>query len=220
MLKYGFCVSIKNMITLNAQKRSKTDDLAEIRKNGSVPAVVYGAGVENTPISVPAIDFKKVYKVAGETGAISLNIDGKTVSALIHDIQLDPIRGFALHVDFLVVDMKKTIHANVPLEFTGVSEAVKSGSGVLVKVLHELEVVSLPADMPHSLTVDISKLVTLDDNVFASDIALPTGVSLAGEPDEVVAAVTAVHVESEEEKPLDLASIEVEKKGKKDEEEK
>ncbi len=211
-------VKLPDMITLNAQKRSKADKLDEIRKNGMIPAVVYGAGVENTPISVPAIDFKKVYKQAGETTAITLNIDGKTVSALIHDIQLDPIRGFALHVDFLAVDMKKTIHAHVPLEFTGVSEAVKSGAGVLVKVLHELEVVSLPAEMPHSLAVDISKLATLDDNVFASDIVLPKGVSLVGDQHEVVAAVTAVHEEKEEEKPIDLANIEVEKKGKKEEE--
>jgi large subunit ribosomal protein L25 len=205
------------MITLNAQKRSKTDDLVKVRKDGLVPAVVYGAGVENTPISVPAIDFKKIYKEAGETTAISLSIDGKIVPALIHDIQLDPIRGFAQHVDFLAVDLKKKISTHVPLEFTGVSEAVKSGSGVLVKVLHEIEVEALPSDMPHSLSVDISKLVTLDDNVFASDISLPKGVTLIANAEDVVAAVTAMHEEKEETPALDLSSIEVEKKGKKEE---
>ena len=206
------------MITLNAQKRSKTDDVKDIRKNGSIPSVVYGAGVENTPISVPAIDFKKIYKQAGETTAIHLDISGKVVPVLIHGIQLDPIRGFALHVDFLAVDMKKTINAHVPLEFIGVSEAIKSGLGVLVKVLHELEVTALPADMPHSLQADISKLVTLEDNIFASDIVLPKGVILAGVSDEVVAAITEVHEEKEAEPALDLSAIEVEKKGKKEEE--
>lgn len=205
------------MITLNAQKRSKTDDLVKVRKDGLVPAVVYGAGVENTPISVPAIDFKKIYKEAGETTAISLSIDGKITPVLIHDIQLDPIRGFAQHVDFLAVDLKKKISTHVPLEFTGVSEAVKSGSGVLVKVLHEIEVEALPSDMPHSLSVDISKLVTLDDNVFASDISLPKGVTLIANAEDVVAAVTAMHEEKEETPALDLSSIEVEKKGKKEE---
>ncbi len=204
------------MITLNAQKRSKTDDVAEIRKNGSVPAVVYGAGVENTPISVPAIDFKKVYKEAGETTAITLNVDGTNIPALVHDIQLDPIRGFALHVDFLAVDLKKEIHAHVPLEFVGTSEAVKSGAGVLMKVLHEIEVAALPADMPHTLTVDISKLSTLDDNVIASDVALPAKVTLVTLAEEVVAAISAVH-EEKEEAAVDLSSIEVEKKGKKEE---
>jgi len=205
------------MITLNAQKRSKADKLDAIRKNGLVPAVVYGAGVENTPISVPAPEFKKIYKEAGETTAINLNVDGKMIPVLIHDIQRDAIRGFATHVDFLAVDMKKDITAHVPLEFVGVSEAVKSGAGVLVKVLHEIEVTALPSNMPHSLSVNISKLVTLEDNVFASDIVLPSGVILETNPEEVVAAVTPLHEEVET-APLDLSSIEVEKKGKKDEE--
>ncbi len=205
------------MITLNAQKRSKADKLDEVRKNGMIPAVVYGAGVENTPISIPAKDFKKVYKEAGETTAISLMVDGKSMPALIHDMQLDAIRGFAKHVDFLVVDMKKEITAHVPVEFTGVSEAVKGGA-VLVKVLHEIEVAALPADMPQHLVADIAKLVTLEDNVFVSDITLPKGVTLVTGAEEVVAAVTAAHEEVES-APLDLSSIEVAKKGKKDEEE-
>jgi large subunit ribosomal protein L25 len=178
--------------------------------------VVYGAGVENTPVSVPAIDFKKVYKEAGETTTISLNVDGKDLPVLIHEIQLDPIRGFALHIDFLCVDLKKKITASVPVEFSGVSEAIKTGLGVLVKVLHEVEVESLPSDMPHSLTADISKLVTLDDNVFASDIKLPKGVELITGMEEVVAAVAPMHEEKEETAPIDLANIEVEKKGKKE----
>jgi len=202
------------MITLNAQKRSKADKVADIRKNGLVPAVVYGAGVENTSISVPAKDYKKVYKEAGETTAINLIVDGKNISVLIHAMQLDAVRGFATHVDFLSVDMKKDITANVPLEFTGNSDAVKAG-GVLVKVLHEVEITSLPANMPHSLNVDITKLVTLEDNVFVSDIILPPNVKMITSMEEVVAAVTGAHEEVET-APLDLSNIEVSKKGKKE----
>ena len=204
------------MITLNAQKRSKTEKMVTIRKNELVPAVVYGAGVENTPISVPAKDFKKIYKEAGETTTISLNLDGKEIPVLIHALQRDPVRGFALHVDFLAVDLKKTISAHVPVEFTGVSAAVKSG-GVLVKVLHEIEVSALPNEMPHSLIADITKLVTLEDNVFVSDIKLPSGVKMITPGIEVVAAVTGAHEETES-APIDLANIAVEKKGKKEEE--
>ncbi len=204
------------MIILNAQKRSKAEALADVRKNGSVPAVVYGAGVENTPVSISAADFKKVYKEAGETTTIGLSIDGKEVPVLIHDIQLDPIRGFAIHVDFLAVDLKKEISAHVPLEFVGSSNAVKAG-GVLVKVLHEIEVSALPTNMPHTLSVDISKLETLEDNVYVSDVVLPANVTLVTDAEEVVAAVSSAHEEVET-APLDLSSIEVEKKGKKDEE--
>ncbi len=205
------------MIKLNAQKRSKIDNVANLRKNGFVPAVVYGAGVENTPVSISAVDFKKVYKQAGETATIGLSIDGKEFPVLIHDIQVDPVRGFALHADFLVVDLKKELTASIPLEFVGVSEAVKSGA-VLVKVLHEVEVSALPANIPQVLSVDISKLVTLEDNVYVSDIVLPANVSMVTELDEVVAAVTGAHEEVET-APLDLSSIEVEKKGKQEDEE-
>ncbi len=204
------------MITLNAQKRSKTDKVAIIRKNELVPAVVYGAGVENTPISVPVKDFKKIYKEAGETTAISLNLEGKVIPVMIHDLQRDPVRGFALHVDFLAVDLNVEITASVPVEFIGNSAAVKAGA-VLVKVLHEVEVSALPEALPHSLNADITKLATLEDNVFASDIILPAGVTLVTEADEVVAAVTGAHEEVES-APLDLSAIAVEKKGKKEEE--
>lgn len=206
------------MITLNAQKRSKADSLDAIRKEGNIPAVVYGAGVENTSISVPAPEFKKVYKQAGETTTISLAFDGTQVPVLIHDMQLDPIKGFAIHVDFLAVDLKKEITASVPVEFIGISEAVKSGVGVLVKVLHEVEVSALPTDMPHTLEVDISKLATLDDNVIAADIKLPKGVTLVTGAEEVIAAVTPVH-EEKESAPIDLSAIEVQQKGKKEDEE-
>lgn len=205
------------MITLNTQERSKTDNLEKIRKDELIPAVVYGVGVENTLISVPAKEFKKIYKEVGETSTITLTLKGKIVSVLVHDMQLDPVKGNVIHLDFLAVDLKKKITANVPIEFTGVSAIVKSGQGILVKVLHEVEVSALPADMPHSLVADISKLETLDDNVFAVDIVLPKNIELLTGLEEVVAAVTATHEEVET-APVDLASIEVEKKGKKDEE--
>ncbi len=211
------------MITLHAQKRSKTDKLADLRKAGLVPAVVYGAGVENTPISVPAVDFKKVYKEAGETSAISLKVTDsstqavKNMSCIIHELQRDPVRGTAMHVDFLSVDMHKSINAHVPVEFVGASEAVKNGVGTLVKVMHEIEVSALPADMPHNIEIDVSALATLDDQILISDIKFPAGVVPVAQGDEVVVSVTPVHEEVES-APLDLSAIEVEKKGKKDEE--
>lgn len=212
--KNGFYASIKTMITLNAQKRSKTDKLESLRSNGMVPAVVYGAGVENTPISVQMSEFKKVYKEAGETTTISLVLDGKTIPVMIHDLQRHPVKDTAQHVDFLAVDLAKTIEAEIPLVFTGVSNAVKAG-GVLVKVMHEVTVSALPANMPHELTVDISKLVTLEDNVYVKDITLPANVTMVSDAGDVIAAVTPA-TEEKEESPIDLSKIEVEKKGKKE----
>lgn len=206
------------MINITATKRSKTDSLAEIRKNGRVPAVVYGASVENTPISVPSSDFVKVFKEAGESSAIMLDVGGKKIDVLIHEVQADPIRGFPVHVDFLAIDVNKAIEVAVPLEFEGVSAAVKGGLGSLVKVLHEVEIMALPKELPHSLHVDISKLATLDDQIHVADIMLPVGVVMMTGADEVVALVAAAKEEKEEAAPADLSAIEVEKKGKKEEE--
>src|SRR3989344_5867558 len=116
--------------------------------------------------------------------------------------------------------MTKKIKVKVPLEFNGVSDAVKNGLGNLVKVLHEVEVEALPKDLPHGLSVDISKLKTLEDNVLVADIVLPEGVIIEGDPSAVVASIIEQKEEKfEEAPPPDLAAIEVsEERGKKVEE--
>src|SRR6185369_10528595 len=133
--------------------------------------------------------------------------------------QVDPVTDEPIHVDFLAIDMKKNIRVKVPLVFEGISNAVKSGIGNLVKVLHEIEVEALPKDLPHNLIVDISKLETLQDNIVVSDIKLPSGVVAITNAGDVVASVV-MQVEEKEEvaPPVDLSAIEVEKKGKKEEE--
>ncbi len=205
------------MTNINATKRSKTDSLAKIRKDGGIPAVVYGARVENTSISVPSSDFAKAFKEAGESSPVVLVVGGKNIDVLIHDVAVDPVKGFPIHVDFLAIDVNIAVKVNVPLEFEGISGAVKGGLGNLVKVLHEVEIEALPKELPHSLTVDISKLATLEDKVLVSDIKLPKGVTMITDGEEAVALV-AVIKEEKEEVPVDLSAIEVEKKGKKEEE--
>lgn len=205
------------MNTLTATKRSKSDVLGDIRTNGMIPAVLYGARVENTSLSVPRVEFEKIFKIAGESNTISLKIEEKTVDVLIHDVQVDPIRGFPIHVDFLAIDMNKSITVTVPLSFIGVAPAEKNGLGTLVKVAHEIEIEALPKDLPHDIEVDISTLETLENQIHAKDLKLPTGVTLVTDEDEVIALVATV-AEEKEETPVDLSSIEVEKKGKKEEE--
>ncbi len=205
------------MQTLTATKRSKTDKLATMRNNGMVPAVVYGALVPNTSISVPSTDFIKVLKAAGESSTIELTLAGKKIDVLIHDVQVDPVKGFPIHVDFLAIDMNKPVEVLVPLEFTGISGAEKAGLGSLMKVLHEISIEALPKDLPHTIIVDISSLETLENQIHVRDIIAPKGVSILTEADEVVALVAPAKAEKvEEEAPVDLSSIEVDKKNKKD----
>ena len=219
------------MNILTATKRSKTDKLASIRNNGMIPAVVYGAQVENTLVSVLSTDFVKVLKIAGESSTIVLDITGpsekgsvegkvgasKKVDVLIHEVQVDPVKGHPIHVDFLAIDMNKPVEVTIPLEFIGLAKAEKDGLGTLVKVLHEIDIEALPKDLPHNIVVDVTGITTLEDQIHVSDIKLPKGVTLITDGEEVVALVAAVKEEVEV-TPVDLSSIEVEKKGKKEEE--
>ncbi len=213
-----FRASICPMTTLTATKRSKTDRLGDIRKGGMVPAVVYGARVENTSISVPSVNFGKVFKEVGESSTVELDLEGKKIDVLIHNVQVDPVKGFPIHADFLAVDMNKPVHVSVALEFTGVAPAEKAGLGSLMKVLHEVEIKALPKNLPHSIIVDISPLETLEHQIHVRDLILPSGVEMLTDTEEVVALVAPAKEEKVEEAPVDLSAIEVEKKGKKEEE--
>ena len=207
------------MFAIKAKTRDASVKVDALRKSGEIPAVFYGAGKETTSISVGTVEFKKVWREAGESSAVKITTPDGVIDALIHEVQVDPITEEPIHVDFLAIDMKKKIRVNVPLEFVGVSNAVKSGIGNLVKSIHELEVEALPADLPHSLSADISKLETLKDQIFVYDVEIPAGVTLISNPSDVVASIIE-QVEEKEEVvvPVDLSAIEVEKKGKKDEE--
>ncbi len=212
------------MNTLTATKRSKTEKLANIRNNGMVPAVVYGAQVENTPISVSSVDFGKIYKLVGETNTIVLEIEDKKtktkkkVDVLIYDRQIHPVNELVVHIDFLAVDMGKVIEVKVPIEFIGKSLAEKNNLGVLVKVLHEFEIQALPKNIPDKIIVNISSLAELDSQIHTKNVEIPTGVKMITEGDEVVALIAPIKEEEiVEESPVDLSAIEVEKKGKKEE---
>jgi len=207
------------MFVIKATKRNEGVNVDTLRKTGEIPAVFYGAGKTTTSISLSIIDFKKIWREAGESSTVKISVGDNNIDALIHEVQVHPVTGEPIHVDFLAVDMNKKIKVNVPLEFVGISNAVKNGLGNLVKTLYEVEVEALPKDLPHDLEVDISKLETVKDQVFVSDIKLPTGVVIVTEGHEVVASIV-LQVEEKEEvvAPIDLSAIEVEKKGKKEEE--
>ncbi len=206
------------MFVIKAKKRDSGANLEVLRKTGGLPAVFYGVGQNTTSITIETTPFKKVWREAGESSAVKISTPEGDIDALIHEVQVDPVTDEPIHVDFLVIDMKKNIRVNIPLVFEGVSGAVKSGAGNLVKVLHEIEVEALPGNLPHNLIVDISSLEGIDNQIFVSDIKLPTGVVAITSGTDVVASIVAQVEEKEETAPVDLSAIEVEKKGKKDEE--
>jgi large subunit ribosomal protein L25 len=204
------------MLTLKAEIRDvKTTTPATIRKAGKIPAVFYGKKEASTSISIPKLDFMKVWKEAGESSVVKLDTPDGEKESFIHDVDIDPVSGAPRHADFYVFEKGHKVEVALPLEFTGVSPAVKDLGGTLVKVLHEIKVEAMPKDLPHNLVIDISALAQFGDQILAGQIALPHGVELKETTEEVVATVSAPREEKEEEvAPMDLSSIEVEKKGK------
>lgn len=207
------------MLTLKAETRDTKTDASLVRKAGKLPAVFYGKKEASMPISLSLGDFLKVWKEAGESTVVTLETGEGSKESLIHDVDLDPVTGVPLHADFYVFEKGHKVEVALPIEFTGVSAAVKDLGGTLVKVLHELKIEAMPKDLPHNITVDISSLAQFGDQILARDLTMPKGVELKALPEEVIATVSAPREEKEEEAaPVDLSSIEVEKKGKTEEE--
>ncbi len=202
------------MITLQVEKRDLKSPLGELRKSGKIPAVFYGKKEASTPIQLSQAIFEKTLKEAGESTILHLEGNNIDVDVLIHDVDLDPVTDKPRHADFYAIEKGKTLEISVPLEFIGVAPAVKELGGILVKVMHEVEIEALPKDLPHNITVDISSLKTFDDVIKAEDIKLPAGVTLKVKAEEVVASVYEPKEEVEEAAPVDLSAIEVAKKGK------
>ena len=170
----------------------------QLRQAGLVPGVVYGHGSENLNVTVPRVSLEQTLKVAGENTMLELEIgDGKTKHVLIHDLQRDPVKELLNHVDFLEVRLDQKIKADVPLEFTGESVAVKELSGVLVRNIQHIEVEALPQNLPHNIEVDISRLKTFEDRVTAADLKVGSDVKILSKPDAIIALVVPPRSEEE-----------------------
>lgn len=206
-------------ITLTATRREETGKhVKRLASTGSMPAVVYGPKQEAISIAVPLRAFEKVLRDAGESSVVELAGLDTPLQVLIHDVDRDPLTSTPRHADFYAIEKGAKIQVAVPLTYINESPAVKAGAS-LVKVLHELEIEAGAADLPHDVSVDISVLVNIGDQIHVSDLILPKGVEAKAEKDQIVALIQEVTVE--EEAPVaapDMASIEVEKKGKTEEE--
>jgi len=204
------------MITLTAEARDVKVNPKLIRKGGNIPAVFYGSSHPSTPITVNKIAFVKAYQEAGESALISLKTPTGAIDVMIHDVALDPVIGDPIHADFYVVAKDHKIEVDIPVEFVGVAPAEKLG-GVVIKLMHEIRIEALPGKLPQDYVVDLSKLVTMQDEITIGDLVLGDGVRSLAPLTEVIAAVTAPHEEEVDVvAAVDMDAIEVEKKGKKE----
>ncbi|MGI6103175.1 MAG: 50S ribosomal protein L25 [Patescibacteria group bacterium] len=190
---------------LKAERRETTGkQVKQLRADGKVPAVLYGFQTENTNLVLDAKSFRRLYNEAGGSTLISLEVAGQSpVKILIQDAQLDPVTDEPIHVDLFAVNLKEEVETAVPLAFVGESPAVEEQDGNLVTNLTELEIKTLPTNIPSEIEVDISVLKTFEDQIRVSDIKAPGGVEVLVDGDVMVAFVEEPR--SEEELAAELA---------------
>ena len=196
------------------------------RKEGKLPAVTYGAGNEATSLDLNYGDFLKLYKKAGDSSLIDLEIDGKKVGkVLVHEVQYNPVKDTPTHVDLRRIDMNKVMQAPVVLHFIGEALAVKAMGGTLVQNLSQVVVECLPKDLVSSIDVDLSVLKTFDDLVKVKDLILSEGLAIVTPHGDVlvvkvVASLTEDEIKQMEEagKDSDVTKIESADSDKKKEE--
>jgi large subunit ribosomal protein L25 len=160
-----------------------------LEKQGLIPAELYGHGIANLHLSVNQNEFSKLLRKAGESTIIEVKATDGVHNVLIHDVQKHYLNSSPVHVDFYEVKMTEKLTASVALEFIGEADAVKVLGGTLVKVLSEVEVECLPADLPHNIEVDIASLKTFEDTILVKDLAVSDKVAIKTDSDEMVAKV-------------------------------
>jgi large subunit ribosomal protein L25 len=173
-----------------------------LRRGGVVPGVVFGNGEDSTPVQLGAKEFETLYRSAGRTSVVNLTVPGMTgmKSAIIKGVQRHPLTGNALHVDFLVINLRNEMEVDVPLTFVGEAPAVEATGGTLLHNLSAIHVKALPNDIPREIEVNVSTLVSLDVAIHVRDLSLDRdAVTVLTDGDLLVATVVPPRVEEEPE---------------------
>jgi len=215
------------MLILKAKIRSvhgrKTENL---RKSGSLPAVLYGPGLKsNLDLEVDYKEFVNVFQETGRTSFLQLEVeedDGKprVFLVLANNIQKNPLTLALSHIDFYQPAATKEIKVRVPLVFEGEAGAVKNFGGTLVKNIQEVQVQALPQNLPHEIKVDLSSLDELGKTILVKDLQVPQGTKMLRHPEEIVVQVMAMEkIEEELAKPVEekIEEVKVVEKEKKKE---
>jgi large subunit ribosomal protein L25 len=183
---------------LNAEIRTVTGKkVKNLRKQGILPATIYGQGMEPISLQVNNKEMEVIFKHTGESGLVDLVMDGKTYPILFRNPQYHPMWSNLVHIDCYKVNLKEKITTNVPLEFIGEAQAVKDGN-VMVQVIDEIEVEALPTDLPEKVEVDLTKLETLESQITIADLVVDRSkVEIKNDAEQVVVKVEEPKVEEE-----------------------
>jgi large subunit ribosomal protein L25 len=190
-------------VVIKASKRDVSGkQVNALRRSGKLPGVIYGRHTESISITMDAHNANLVLGKVGSSSLISIDVDGKEYPVLVRERQKNYLKGTLLHVDFQAVSLTEKIKAEVRIDITGVSPAVKDLNAVLVTGLHTLSVECLPTDLPDRVLVDISGLAQVGDGIHVRDIVMSEKIRVLDDPDEMVIVTTFAKVEAVEEAPV------------------
>ena len=180
-----------------------------LRKDGNIPAVVYGLGMDPLSVAVNAREFRNALKTeAGTNVIINLEVGSENYTALAREIQKHPYRDEYLHIDLIQIDLTQTVEADVQIDFVGIPVGVKEEGGLVQTINSSISISALPTNIPTSIELDIAAL-NVGDNLTATDVNLPEGVELANEDDEsLLVTITLPRAAVEEEEDLDELGME------------
>jgi large subunit ribosomal protein L25 len=211
-------------VILKASRRNVIGkQVSAIRREGRLPAVIYGHRIDPISIELNLRDASKSLTGLAPSTLVTVDLEGETHKALVREKQRNKITGMLLHVDFMAVSMLEKLRAQVFIELVGTAPAVKEMSGVLMSGANEVGVESLPTDLPERLVVDLSGLEKIGDGIYVRDLVVPEGVKILDDPDTMIALVTTQAAEEVEVAPVVEEVLEGEpeviERGKKEEEE-
>lgn len=171
----------------------------QLRKQGLIPATVYGKGFAPVSVSVADRAFATVYRRAGKTALIDLSIDGTQASVFVQEVQRHPLLRNIIHIDFKAVDLKVAMQIEIPVTTVGESPVVARGDAIVNHALNTVLVEALPAELPQHLEVDVSGLDELDKSVLVGDIPVTGNYKILTDPAQVLISLSAVRTAEEEE---------------------
>ena len=188
-------------IVLNAERREVIGKKVKLLRNeGKLPGIIYGKSTESIPIILDLKEATKILKATSSSSLLTINSDGEEFSTLVRERQRDVIRGNYLHVDFLSVSLTEKVRAKVNIVVEGEAPALINIETLLTSGLDQIEVESLPQDLPEKFTVDLSSLEEVGDGIYVRDLEIQPNVELLADPDEMIVVITLqIIVEEEEE---------------------
>ena len=173
----------------------------KLRRDGIVPANIYGRGVESLAVQIPFAEARVMLNEHGRNTLIEVLVGGEAEprSVIVRDLKREPVSGSIQHIDFLQVELSRKIQADVPVQLLGEAPATQTWDGILVHETDTVTIEALPSDLPDHFEISVEGLMELDDQLIAGDLVIPSGVDLIADASTVIARIARPRLEVEEE---------------------